>query len=1258
MTDSGDLARIDRAAAGVEGVREAVTVIDRRLRAHNGPDEGPVTARPPGTPIAGGRPALVRGPEPGVPSEAPRTLGEALLQAAASAPGRGLTYVLPDGGTDRQTYPELVDEALRALTGLRALGLAPGDSVLMQCADSRTFVTGFWACVLGGFVPTPVGAAPDYGTENAVVRKLRAAWELLDHPVVLTDTELHDRVAGLAPLWKAEGQLRVVSLAESASAAEPAEPFAATPDHPVVNLLTSGSTGTPKCVRHVHRTIVARTHAAIAANGFTQDDVSLNWMPLDHVGGMVMCNVRDVFLRCEHVNAGTESVIRRPLNWLDWIHRFRATTTWAPNFAFALVLKHREEIAAGRWDLSSMRNICNAGEAVVARTAFAFVEALAPHGLPADAMVPCWGMSETSSGVTYGRLDIRDPSVGTVTLDSGSLDGQLVRTVPDTPGAVTVTEVGRPVPGVALRITDDEGRVLPEGRVGRLHVTGTTVMEGYLRNKAANAASFTDDGWFDTGDLGFVRDGRLTLTGRRQNMVIVNGANFPSHEIEAVIEQAEGVRPACAAVCGLPDEDTGTEAVYAFFVPTPAASADLDRTVLGIRTALTRTLALRPKAIVPVSEEEFPRAAGGKIQRKQLVDALRQGRFDHRMYGGEPVRAEQGGSRMLESTWSPVDVLATGPGDRPTVVYASDTADWAWRVPGVTGVVTPGERFRVGEDGHVVADLADPEQQDRALAHLLAVSGPPERVVYAVESGVTDDAPEAPERFLVTLAALARAVPGADLVVLTRGALHVREGDEVVPGRAALTGMVRTAATEGVCASVRLVDAPLDADGKALAQLADTGYGADVVGVRDGAGHAYGLRVVEPAEDLDVPGEFLRPGGTALVTGGLGGLGRAVCEHLLVAVGARLLVVGRTPETELDRTGAGEVLAGLRDLGEVRYAAVDVADAAALTAAVAAAERDWGQRLGLVVHLAGSPIAPQWDDLAAHHLTRESLTWLRHMMRPKARGCAAVEELLEDRPDTAVVLFSSVNGFLGGSGFGAYAAANAAVDGYARRWAARGRRVRCLAWSMWAGPGMNEGNPLTAAARRRGLGLIDPAEGVSSLLRALHHRGPHLLIGADPANPHMRLHLASDQFAGGSVVVAVLPEPEADVDAVRREVAAALAREGVFAQITVVPRLPRDVLGAVDPVAVLASRETAHVVHAAPQGPGEILVADVLGELLGADRIGRDVSFFSLGCDSIRAVQAADRLGARFGREVPVELLYAHPTVRDLADALDLPDSS
>lgn len=1153
------------------------------------------------------RPALVAGPDPVVPPGAARTLQEALLQAAASADGRGTVYVQADGTHERQTYAELLEEGLRVLGGLQQLGLRPGDSVLLQCHDNRAFVTGFWACVLGGFLPTPVGEARDYTRENAVTRKLRAAWTLLGRPLVLTDRALREPVRSLAAHWDEPG-IRVHAVEElTASAPGRVEPV--TPGQDVLNLLTSGSTGIPKCVRHANRSLVARTYAAIDAGGFTEHDVALNWMPLDHVGGIVMYNVRDVFLRCEHINARTESVVGRPLTWLDMADRWKVTNTWAPNFAFSLVNEHADAIAQGSWDLSSLRNICNAGEAVVARTARRFVRLLRPHGLPADAMVPCWGMSETSSGVTYSRLDPDDPAVGTFSVDSATLDTHLAEVPYGSERAVTFTDVGAPVAGVSLRIVDEDGRVLPEGHVGRLHISGTTLLREYHGNPAANASSFTGDGWFDTGDLGFLLNGRLALTGRSKDMLIVNGANYPSHEVEAVVESVPGVRATWAAACPVRDGDT--DGVVVFHVPAEHAPDTLEQ---DIATTLARDIGLHPRAVIALSEDEFPKTASGKIQRSELATAYAEGRYD------ATPDDETDGSWLLERVWVPAPraggergtepLAAARPPAEALLVYAPEgSALPVALADGMTGPGAPIAVIRPGAPGspfltdgplRVTVDPLDPGQHARALDHFAAaLGGVPEHVLHAWEyaPGVSEPDPRrAASGVLFALRALAAGAPRAKVTVLTRHAAAVTDGDTVDPGRAALAALVRTARAEQTVGAVRLVDIAVDADDTAAVAAVRGAPGEDVSAVRaGGVAHVQRLRPVPEPGALTVPREILPTGGTALVTGGLGGIAREVAGYLLSALGVRLLLTGRTPESEL----TGERRAALeefRELGDVEYAAVDVADAAGLEAAVAAAERRWGRAVDAVLHLAGADVRDHWDALDAHTLTAETADGLAAMMRPKAGGALALERLLAERPGTAVVLFSSVNGFFGGSSFGAYAAANAALDGYAERWAAQGRTVRCVAWSMWDGTGMNEGSPLAAAARHRGLRGIDPARGVQLLLAALARPETCLLAGPDPANAYIAPY----------------------VTGIRRR-------------------------GATGPV---------RAEYSAPEGELEREIAAVWADLLGVERVGRDDTFFVLGGDSLRVMRMIGRLNERFAASLPVSAVYDHPTVRALASAL------
>ncbi|KAA0909991.1 AMP-binding protein, partial [Streptomyces apricus] len=411
------------------------------------------------------------------------------------------------------------------------------------------------------------------------------------------------------------------------------------PHTPVINLLTSGSTGVPKCVQHTHASVAARTWSVVQGRGYTGDDVSVIWMPLDHVT-MVFYNIRDVFLRSLHVNGKIEDFLAHPPMWLDLLERYGATNTWAPNFAFNLLHEYADDIARGSWDLSRVREFVNGGEPVVAATSHRFLDMLAPHGLRADAMVPAWGMSETCSGVTYSVQSRTDRTAGTVVVAPSSFETDLHFPAEDDRGqdAVAFSTVGAPLPGVSVRIVDAAGALLPQDRIGELQIRGVTMMHGYHANADANRAAFDPQGWFRTGDLAFVHDGQLVIAGRKKDQIVVRGANYVAHELESVIEEADGVRVTYAAAAGVREPGEGSDRLVVFFVPTRWDSAALARTLQDVRTRLGREAGLAPDLVVPVTVAEFPKTASGKIQRSALVADLRAGRFADRI---EPEQQQE-----------------------------------------------------------------------------------------------------------------------------------------------------------------------------------------------------------------------------------------------------------------------------------------------------------------------------------------------------------------------------------------------------------------------------------------------------------------------------------------------------------------------------------------------------------------------------------------------------------------------------------------
>lgn len=1193
--------------------------------------------------VPGGLPeAQVDGAPLVLPGDAPATLTEALRRAAREVPGRGTTYVLGDGGEVRQTYSGLLDDAACIASGLRDAGLRPGDSVLLHCDDNLNFVTGFWACLLGGFVATPIAMAPAYDWENATTRRIRDAWDLLEHPPILTDAAFQSRVGRLRKLWS-EPDLAVLAVEDLRASPPGTAPYPARPDDPAVHLLTSGSTGVPKCVRHSHRTVVTRAYANAKANGFGADDVTLNFMPLDHVAGMVMHNLRDVVLQCEHVNARTDSFLGDPLRWLDWIERYRVTNTSAPNFAVTLVTTHAERIARGTWDLSTLRDITNGGEAIVSRTMHEFLRMLEPHGLAPDVMRPAWGMSEMCGGMVHSTLRRDDESAGVVTVDARTMNGTL-RTLPGpAPGHPTFTEVGVPIDGTSVRVVDDGDRVVTERRIGRLQVRGVTHMTGYHNNPEANARAYTADGWFDTGDLAFVHDGRLVMTGREKELIVVRSANYPCHEIESVVERVDGVLPTFVAAASEHDAVTGTQELVVFCAPAVEGTEERRSVIRAVRTALAREVGLQPRRVVPVPPEAFPKTSAGKVERGRLLAEYEAGAFDAALEAlGLGTRAddevpEAGDTWLFHDVWahSP-GIPGTPPGGVWLVLGHGELAArlQAGRDPGLVVSVSPGRSFQRVSDTAYRVDPASPSDHAALREAVERDHGRVGALVHSWATRTYADRTEAVDRGIeaaaISVLGLVQAFAGSAprLLVVTTAAFGIDDDDPVEPVHATVGGLVRTANAERGSRWARQLDvSPGEADLAALvrAELADT-TDDELVAYRNERRLTSRIRPVEGASEQDAV-HRIRPGGLYLITGGLGGIGFLLARHLLTAHSVRLVLNGRGPATgERARR-----LAELSRLGDVTYHQADVADAEALRSIVTEAEGRCGRALDGVLHLAGADISGYWADLESHLLVRESPDEFRSLYRPKVLGTYALAALLSDRPGTALVLFSSVNGHFGGTAFGAYASASGFLPAFARYWRRLGRTVQCQSWSLWATDGTDGA---AAAVDRHGFRLVTPDDGVRLFTEALSRPEVNLLIGLDDGNEHIAREADAEYLDGLEVIVTLGATTSVSRQRVAEAVRATLPTTKARVRVTTGPPGRHDATAEAD---------------GALTSDLEDRTARIWREVLGASAADREAHFFELGGNSMTAIRLVDRLNSALGTELVVQQLYEHPTLRELA---------
>jgi len=379
---------------------------------------------------------------------------------------------------------------------------------------------------------------------------------------------------------------------------------------------SSGTTVDPKPVALSHRAVAAQ--AEILA-GFWPDTPELNqscvsWLPLYHDMGLIGCVFPALARDAALTLFAPELFVARPALWLRTISRYRATISPAPNFAYSLCLTRVSDADLEGVDLSGWQTALNGAESISPAVLRAFCERFAPWGFRPKAMTPVYGLSEAALAVTFSDLG---QAFHVTRFDREGLarDG---RARPSTAGREIVS-VGRPVPGFRLRIVDADGRDLPAGTVGRIWIQGPSLMEGYLGDPEATARAL-QDGWLDTGDLGFLHEGELYLAGRAKDAVILRGRNHAPEEIERAVEEVPGLRTSSAvAVSWLPEDAPGEELALFVEASRQAAPEELAALPDACRKAVLGATGLAVDRLEVLAPGTLPRTSSGKLRRGETL---------------------------------------------------------------------------------------------------------------------------------------------------------------------------------------------------------------------------------------------------------------------------------------------------------------------------------------------------------------------------------------------------------------------------------------------------------------------------------------------------------------------------------------------------------------------------------------------------------------------------------------------------------------
>jgi len=578
---------------------------------------------------------------------------DGLLRAhARQHPDRlAFTFLTDSDPTELElTYGELDRQARAVAAALQQRGLGSGQRALLFYPPSLSFISAFFGCLYAGVVPVPAYPPHPAGLHR-VLGRLRAIASNAEPAAALTSAPLLAKMGALfeqAPEFASLHWLASESVdPDLADQWRPLEP-PATGQSLAFLQYTSGSTAMPKGVAVTHANLLANEHCIDL--GFTLPDEGpvVGWLPFHHDMGLIGNLFQPLYRGQTAVLMAPVAFLQRPVRWLEAITRYRAHTSGGPNFAFDLCVRKITPEQKAQLDLSTWTLAFCGAEPVRAETLEAFAAAFAECGFRREALSPCYGLAEATLMVTTTARGCLPTSID---VDPQALLAHHVVTdlEPDAPRRTLMSSGTVWGPQRVAIVDPDSGRVCPPDQVGEIWVHGPSVASGYWRQPAetehtfgAHLADSGDGPFLRTGDLGFMRQGELFVTGRLKDMVIIDGRNHYPQDIELTIEQSHPaiVNGGCAAFAV--DVDGRERLVVVAEVDRqfrPEQNANGAGLVSDIQRAVAAQHDVRPHAVSLVRIGGVPRTSSGKVQRRACRNKFLDGTLE---LWGTPTNTREG----------------------------------------------------------------------------------------------------------------------------------------------------------------------------------------------------------------------------------------------------------------------------------------------------------------------------------------------------------------------------------------------------------------------------------------------------------------------------------------------------------------------------------------------------------------------------------------------------------------------------------------
>jgi acyl carrier protein len=561
-----------------------------------------------------------------------KTLTEMLDWHVENHPDHIHVTVLQDENTvlGTMSYGDLRRAAFAVAQGLIARDIVPGDRIAMMLPTSTDFFASFFGILYAGAVPVPIYPPARMAQLEEHMRRQIVILRNAGARMLITVPEGR----ALAVLLKSQVEtMQGVETVATLSDTKSSLPLPPLNDPEAMGLMqyTSGSTGDPKGVMLSHWALLENVRSMGHAMDASSADVFVSWLPLYHDMGLIGAWLGCCYFGPRLYIMSPISFLVRPATWLWAMHKYRATFSGGPNFAFELCASRIDDADLKGLDLSALRFVVNGAEPISPQTLRRFTERFGHYGMNRGVPSPSYGLAENCVGLCFPPFG-RGPQIDRIKRESLARRGYAEPAGPDDPDAFEVVACGHPIEKNEVRIVDDAGRELGERQEGMLEFRGPSMTRGYFRNEGKTRELF-HDGWIKSGDRAYIAGGDIHITGRVKDIIIRAGRNTYPHEIEEAISAIPGIRKGGVAAFGSPDPQNGTERLIVMAETKETGAEPRARLVAAAHEVVTAIAGSAADDIVLVPPRGVPKTSSGKVRRSSAKDLYETGRTDVKQSG-------------------------------------------------------------------------------------------------------------------------------------------------------------------------------------------------------------------------------------------------------------------------------------------------------------------------------------------------------------------------------------------------------------------------------------------------------------------------------------------------------------------------------------------------------------------------------------------------------------------------------------------------